>query len=217
MPSDVIEKFCEGPRCNAWIITTDRRTRFCSPVCTRRASYIRTHPLITKMCEAGCGKSITTRDKRKRFCSGTCTSRASRDVSAQFTDRVCAWSECGSAFQTNRRDKIYCSSACGKKAIKAPYDRAVRVLQFYGITVERYQKILDSQGGVCAVCGTDEPGGRWGTWCIDHDHSCCPGKRSCGECVRGILCSGCNTGLGKFKDDPGVLKAAVAYLERGRS
>lgn len=32
--------------------------------------------------------------------------------------------------------------------------------------------------------------------CIDHDHRCCPGDVSCGKCVRGIVCSRCNTGIG---------------------
>lgn len=31
---------------------------------------------------------------------------------------------------------------------------------------------------------------------VDHDHACCPGTRSCGLCVRGILCPTCNTRSG---------------------
>lgn len=34
---------------------------------------------------------------------------------------------------------------------------------------------------------------------IDHDHSCCPGRTSCGACVRGILCAGCNTMMGRVQ------------------
>lgn len=47
---------------------------------------------------------------------------------------------------------------------------------------------------------------------IDHDHACCPGRASCGKCVRGKLCRGCNQGLGSFGDDPARLLEAVAYL-----
>lgn len=64
----------------------------------------------------------------------------------------------------------------------------------YGITPERYEAILSTQGGVCAVCTQPEPGGH-GRWHVDHDHGCCPGKRSCGECVRGLLCRVCNSML----------------------
>lgn len=48
---------------------------------------------------------------------------------------------------------------------------------------------------------------------IDHDHSCCASHRnSCGNCIRGVLCGPCNTGLGHLKDDIKILKAAISYL-----
>lgn len=83
----------------------------------------------------------------------------------------------------------------------------------YGMTYADRDAMLAAQGGVCALCGTDEPGGRG--WCTDHDHSCCPGRsNSCGECIRGILCFGCNTALGNFKDDPVLLQRAIEYVQQ---
>lgn len=49
---------------------------------------------------------------------------------------------------------------------------------------------------------------------IDHDHSCCPGDTSCGDCVRGALCTGCNVGLGYFRESPAKLRGAIEYLRK---
>ena len=48
---------------------------------------------------------------------------------------------------------------------------------------------------------------------IDHDHACCPGTRSCGKCVRGLLCNWCNRLLGMAFDNPAILAGAIQYLD----
>lgn len=80
----------------------------------------------------------------------------------------------------------------------------------YRMTVEQYDAMLAAQDGRCAICGTDDPGAR--RFHVDHDHVCCSGAKSCGECTRGLLCATCNHGLGHFHDDPVALAAAIAYL-----
>ena len=109
---------------------------------------------------------------------------------------------------------------------KAKYDasctperRAARnrtsMLWRFNLTGERWDAIFDGQDHRCAICRTNVPSGHG--WHVDHDHACCPENgRSCGKCVRAILCSECNTGLGKFRDNPAVLRAAADYLERVR-
>lgn len=89
-----------------------------------------------------------------------------------------------------------------------------------GMTEHDYRKLLAAQGGKCAICGDTNPGGRWkhrGRFHVDHDHACCPGKSSCGRCVRGLLCGACNVGLGAFRDNQDALMTAVAYLLTGNS
>jgi hypothetical protein len=81
----------------------------------------------------------------------------------------------------------------------------------YGITEQQYGQWLNGQGGVCAICGGGNDSGR--ALHVDHDHACCSGKKSCGKCIRGLLCSRCNTGLGMFKDDADLLSAAMEYLK----
>jgi hypothetical protein len=94
--------------------------------------------------------------------------------------------------------------------------RHERLLLRYGLTPESYGALLEAQGGCCAICGSPDPRGRSGLpWAVDHDHACCPGGKTCGKCVRKLLCYPCNQGLGLFGDDPVRLRAAAAYLERG--
>jgi len=86
----------------------------------------------------------------------------------------------------------------------------------YGITEDQYDAMLLAQGGGCAFCGA--PQGRVGAnnydFHIDHDHACCPHKgRSCGRCVRFLLCDLCNIGLGYFREDPSIMRTAADAIE----
>lgn len=81
----------------------------------------------------------------------------------------------------------------------------------YRMTPEQYQARLDAQGGRCAVCKRLSTETR--RLAIDHDHRCCPGhKKSCGECIRGLLCTPCNNRLGTL-EDAAWLPAALEYLK----
>ena len=74
----------------------------------------------------------------------------------------------------------------------------------YGITIAERDALLEAQGGICAICGSDTHRGK--NWHIDH----CHGSKK----VRGILCTNCNVALGHAQDDVGRLKAMIAYLEK---
>lgn len=81
----------------------------------------------------------------------------------------------------------------------------------YKISLDEYNAMLEGQNYGCMICGGTNENGR--ALHVDHDHSCCPGRITCGECVRGILCSNCNGAIGSFKDDPELLRKAADYLE----
>ena len=61
----------------------------------------------------------------------------------------------------------------------------------YGITEEQYNNLLIEQGNACAVCKVEFTEALWPN--VDHDHNCCPQTKSCGKCLRGLLCSNCLT------------------------
>lgn len=81
----------------------------------------------------------------------------------------------------------------------------------YGLTPEKFKELLSAQNNSCALCQRGGIAGR--DLCVDHDHECCPGNRSCGKCVRGLLCAPCNTGIGQLGDNPQRLRDAADYLD----
>lgn len=115
-----------------------------------------------------------------------------------------------------RRRSETCSAPGCDEPFKAKHlcQRHYFLQRKYRLSPERFDALLAAQGGRCAICRTDEPAAY--NWCVDHDHGCCPDDYSCGECVRGVLCHECNTGLGKFSDSTDRLSAAIAYLRRSQ-
>lgn len=83
-------------------------------------------------------------------------------------------------------------------------------LSKFKMTLAQYNELLSTQGGGCAICGGVNPNGT--ALAVDHDHTCCPGKRSCGRCTRGLLCGTCNTGIGMMGDSQQRLRDAADYL-----
>ena len=107
-----------------------------------------------------------------------------------------------------------------RKTTEARRQRAMRKLRpeayqqydlkrHYGLGRNEYSAMMEAQGGLCAICHSQETATTRGVprrLAVDHCHS--------GGHVRALLCTGCNTGLGGFKDDPDLLRAAIAYLEK---
>jgi len=101
-------------------------------------------------------------------------------------------------------DKFCKSCIPNKSYVKSIIDK--------GLTVEKYFEIIKLQNNCCYICKRPQIGSKR-RLSIDHDHNCCPGQISCGKCFRGLLCNMCNVTLGYVKDDIGLLKAMITYLE----
>ncbi len=117
-------------------------------------------------------------------------------------DLICA--DCGEEFRRPGGRGGIPERCAPCKKIRLLKQMSVRLRRRkYGITEAQFVEMLADQGGVCAICGTDNWGVRGPV--IDHCHS--SGK------VRGILCNWCNPALGAFRDRVDLLKSAIEYLE----
>ena len=83
-----------------------------------------------------------------------------------------------------------------------------RIKSIHGITKEQWMSMYYEQKKVCAICKMTQAdrGYKGRDLCVDHDHK--------SRVVRGLLCNGCNRGLGFFEDSSGLLKEAANYLDR---
>jgi hypothetical protein len=97
-----------------------------------------------------------------------------------------------------------CHNARGRATLeKKGGSRTYHLQRRYGISADDADAMLEAQGGLCAVCES-APAAH-----VDHDHVT--------GAVRALLCFNCNGGLGQFKDDPDVLRAAADYVEFHRA
>lgn len=84
--------------------------------------------------------------------------------------------------------------------------RERHLVRKYGVDLAQYERMLTEQDGRCAICGCEESTQHNGVFHVDHCHAT--------GVVRGLLCRGCNHVLGHLKDDPNLLRNAIAYLRR---
>lgn len=77
----------------------------------------------------------------------------------------------------------------------------------YGVSLEQFDSMLESQHGGCAICGASNgytlQSGKTKKLAVDHDHET--------GVVRGLLCDRCNLVIGKM--DATMLRAAAEYLD----
>lgn len=142
------------------------------------------------------------------------------ELSATGEDKTC--SKCGAAkpltsFSPHREGTGGRRSWC-KECV-----RIQSLERNFKLSPDGFSEMMKNQEGKCAICKIDIdgyyfPGSGISTRAsVDHDHSCCSSQVTCGKCIRGLLCSKCNQGIGSFQDNEEILLNAVSYLRNHRS
>lgn len=72
----------------------------------------------------------------------------------------------------------------------------------FGITLEEFDRMVEKQNGICAICGNININGQ--RLCVDHNHKT-------GD-IRKLLCHHCNRLLGCAKENVTILQSAINYL-----
>jgi hypothetical protein len=105
----------------------------------------------------------------------------------------------------------YGFTECQVPRCKKPH-HAVGLCRSHDATKRTYnlstEKLIKMLSGSCEVCGEED------NLTIDHDHSCCNARFSCGSCVRGCLCQHCNRSMGQAKDNPVILRKLADYIDK---
>lgn len=110
-----------------------------------------------------------------------------------------------------RRNELRRSGGSQRQVERVRAYNRMKQLERYGLTIEQHDVMLAGQDGLCAICGNPpNPDGVRASSRLHADHDHVTGK------VRALLCNSCNNGIGRFRDDPALLRAAAEYIERHR-
>lgn len=89
------------------------------------------------------------------------------------------------------------------------YSRTRYHREVYGLDDGDYERLLELQGGHCALCSRTPDQERHGKLVVDHDHA---KKKGDHRFVRGLLCDKCNIALGRLGDNEAGLLNALTYV-----
>lgn len=118
--------------------------------------------------------------------------------------------ECREHYEETHKERLELETLLTKKT-KALKFKGDRLSANFNLSWYDYLSLMESQDFSCAICGA--PFSASSDAQVDHDHSCCPeAGKSCGGCIRGLLCPRCNMGIGYFQDDAERLLRARTYL-----
>lgn len=188
------------PRCQ--MVARKNKRSYCGP-CEAAHQREKRNP-VTNCC-VHCGEVYYSSHKNSKYCP-LCKNSPK--------NKTCT--ECLNLFVSATRSSKCkpCSASIRLKAYHQNGEKQKRRDSTYSLTPGKFNEMLTSQDNRCAICLTEFGDGRMLGARVDHDHSCCPGSKSCGKCVRALLCASCNSGIGMFKDSPAMLERAIEYLHK---
>ena len=129
------------------------------------------------------------------------TKDASKYPQGYFKIKPCGI--CSEEFKPHAPSEKYCKDECAQLAAADRY-----LERNYDITLKEYNKMLDKQSHLCALChkeGFVMKKSHKVKLVVDHCHTT-------GE-VRGLLCHNCNRALGLLKDNTDTVKRVLEYLK----
>ena len=100
-----------------------------------------------------------------------------------------------------------------KRKTDAQYTRRAKIKLKYKLTLDDYDNMLKAQDYKCAICNIHYSEFKQAL-CIDHNRTCCPTDITCGNCIRGLLCSQCNIGIGGLRDNEQYILSALDYVRK---
>jgi len=146
------------------------------------------------------GNNITTKDGLMCYCK-SCEALRSREYKKAHPEKI----------KANKKAYVEKNKEIWEESRRRYRDKNKNIIKDYalktkyGIGIKEYICLYTLQKGLCAICQQEEKDENK-LLSIDHDHE--TGK------IRGLLCTDCNLGLGRFFDNIEFLEKAIVYLKQ---
>jgi hypothetical protein len=163
-----LEEFVRSSR------TSSGRRSYCAPCAAEwaRQRFTPAEPRVIAC--AHCGGRYETFRPAARYCSDLCRMQAKDKRTAAVVARRRAEGrpcyKCG-ATVTTIVGRPVCDGCKLDYRRDSPERERRRTLRKYGLTEADWDRMVAEQGNRCAICRTDQPGGKGERWHIDHCHT----------------------------------------------
>ena len=161
-------------------------------------------------------KNKWRKDGLDHYCK-SCRSEANVNSSVKQKEHIkCRLEGCVEAHYAKNLCKFHYSrkwKSGHTRGYRSKYYRSkpANVKYKYGLDYELYLEMID---GGCLICESKD------FLQVDHNHACCPNERSCGKCVRGVICARCNNLVSHYErgtlKNQVMLEAIAEYVKKGK-